>query len=64
MTRVSGVFGYFLGLPLTPAGIEVLYGRKLGPVMYMAERITLRSALRLEAYQAVIQPVRVSMVQL
>ena len=31
MSRVAGVFDNFLGLPLTPAGIEVLDGRKLGP---------------------------------
>ena len=31
MTRVAGVFDNFLGLPLTPPGIEVLDGRKLGP---------------------------------
>ena len=31
MTRVAGVFDHFQGLPLTPPGIEVLDGRKLGP---------------------------------
>ena len=31
MTRVAGVLDHFLGLPLTPPGIEVLDGRKLGP---------------------------------
>jgi hypothetical protein len=31
MTRVAGVFGNFWCLPLTPPGIEVLDGRKLGP---------------------------------
>ena len=31
MTRVDGVFVNFQGLPLTPPGIEVLDGRKLGP---------------------------------
>ena len=31
MTRVAGVFDTFLGLPLTPPGIEVLDSRKLGP---------------------------------
>ena len=29
--RVAGVLGNLLGLPLTPPGIEVLDGRKLGP---------------------------------
>ena len=31
MTRVAGVFAIFWGIPLTPPGIEVLDGRKLGP---------------------------------
>ena len=31
MAWVGGVFNIFLGLPLTPPGIEVLDGRKLGP---------------------------------
>ena len=31
MTRVAGVFNNVFGLPLTPPGIEVLDGRKLGP---------------------------------
>ena len=31
MTRVAGVFDNIHGLPLTPPGIEVLDGRKLGP---------------------------------
>lgn len=31
MTRVAEVFDNFQGLPLTPPGIEVLDGRKLGP---------------------------------
>ena len=34
MTWVTGVFDNFLGLPLTPSGIEVLDGREFGPVMY------------------------------
>ena len=32
MTRVAVVFDNFYGLPLTPAGIEVLDFRKLGPI--------------------------------
>ena len=31
MTRVAGVLGNVLGLPLTPPGTELLDGRKLGP---------------------------------
>ena len=31
MTRVARVFGNSLGIPLTPPGIDVLEGRKLGP---------------------------------
>ena len=31
MTWVAGVFDHFQGLPLTPPGIEILDGRKLGP---------------------------------
>ena len=69
MTRVAGDFGNFLGLALTPPGIEVLDGRKLAPMIYWAVRTTLCSALQLEAeqlpYQEVMQQVRMlSIVQL
>jgi hypothetical protein len=63
---VTGVFDNFLGLPLTPPSIEVLDGRKLGPIDIYT---TLCSALRSDAeqlpYQAVMQQVRMlSMVRL
>ena len=31
MTGLTGVFDNFLGLPLTPPGVEVLDGRQLSP---------------------------------
>ena len=31
MTGVAGVFDHFLGLPLTPPGVEVLDDRQLSP---------------------------------
>ena len=59
----------FLGLPLTPPSIQVLDGRKLGPMMQWAIHTTLCSTLRSDAeqfpYQAVMNPVSMpSMVQL
>jgi hypothetical protein len=59
MTRVAGVFGNFKGLSLTPPGIEVLDGRKLGPGDVLGRNThccALRSEVEQLPFQAVIQP--------